>query len=134
MSTAAETLFSMSQGDEIFATFAILQDEYAGDKTVHLFLRVVIYAYVSLFTILIFNLLIALFNSAYEVVKDKNKQSNNLSTAGQELWSAGDMVSQNNMETLRDILVGDQDSVNACKWKPLFGIFFPIYSWSKTKN
>ncbi|XP_060596960.1 mucolipin-1-like [Ruditapes philippinarum] len=35
MSTAAETLFSMSQGDEIFATFAILQDEYAGDKTVH---------------------------------------------------------------------------------------------------
>ncbi|XP_053401134.1 mucolipin-1-like [Mercenaria mercenaria] len=70
MSTTAETLFSIINGDEIYATFSILQESKAGDITrIRWFSRLIIYAFVTLFTVLVVNLLIALFNSAYEVVR-----------------------------------------------------------------
>ncbi|XP_053401141.1 mucolipin-3-like isoform X3 [Mercenaria mercenaria] len=75
LSTTAESLFAMINGDEIFASFALLQKAYVGDiNRVWLFSRIIIYGYVTIFTVLAFNLLIALFNSAYEVVKNSYEQ------------------------------------------------------------
>ncbi|XP_060596971.1 mucolipin-3-like [Ruditapes philippinarum] len=75
LSTTAETLFSLINGDEMFASFAYLKKEEAGDQqNIYLFSRVIIFVYVIIFTLFVLNLLIALFNSAYEVVKKSYEQ------------------------------------------------------------
>lgn len=57
-------------GDELYVTLAILEDSNSGDSNgISLFSRVILVGYVSLFTVFVFNLLIAMFNSAYETVK-----------------------------------------------------------------
>lgn len=92
MSTTAETLFSLINGDEIFATFSNLQEEYVGSTTsIYVFSRVVVYTYVSLFTVLVLNLLIALFNSAYEVVKKNSKKSRKLRECAEKTSNANSL-------------------------------------------
>lgn len=70
--TAMETLFSIVNGDEIFATLAILEEDKSGGDWVFWFSRVYIGAYVAIFTIVVINLLIGIFMSAYETIKVTN--------------------------------------------------------------
>ncbi|XP_060580134.1 mucolipin-3-like isoform X4 [Ruditapes philippinarum] len=66
---AGETLFSVVNGDEIYATLAILESDKSGGNWVWWFSRFYFGAYVAIFTIVVINLLIALFMSAYESIK-----------------------------------------------------------------
>ncbi|XP_060565987.1 mucolipin-1-like [Ruditapes philippinarum] len=86
LSTTAETLFSLINGDEIFVSFEYLKREEAGDQQrIYLFSRVIIFIFVIIFTVFVLNLLIALFNSAYEVVKNSYEQENETERARRKL-------------------------------------------------
>lgn len=67
-----ETLFGIVNGDEIYATLATLEDDKSGGKWVFWFSRIYIGAYVAIFTIVVINLLIAIFMSSYEAIKVLN--------------------------------------------------------------
>ncbi|XP_060561052.1 mucolipin-3-like [Ruditapes philippinarum] len=71
--TAAETLFSMVNGDEIFTTLAMLETNKIGGKWVWWFSRVYFGAYIAIFTIVVINLLIAIYMSAYESIRNYYK-------------------------------------------------------------
>jgi len=63
----SEALFSLIQGDDVYATFTGLDSDQAGDSgTVRRHMQIIVYSFVSLFTIIMLNLVIALFNSSYE--------------------------------------------------------------------
>ena len=66
---AMETLFSILNGDEIFATLAILEEDNSGGDWIFWFSRVYITVYVAVFTIVVINLLIGIFMSTYESIK-----------------------------------------------------------------
>ncbi|XP_060554345.1 mucolipin-1-like [Ruditapes philippinarum] len=68
-SDAAETLFSIINGDEIFTTLALLESDKSGGNWVWWFSRFYVGAFVAIFTILGINLFIALFLNAYESIK-----------------------------------------------------------------
>ncbi|KAL3852305.1 hypothetical protein ACJMK2_015964, partial [Sinanodonta woodiana] len=65
----ANTLFAMVTGDEIYVTLAVLETDKLGNNAVWWFAQTYLWAFVSIFTILILNILIAIFNSAYEVIQ-----------------------------------------------------------------
>ena len=66
---SADALFALTQGDDVFATFSGLSKDAVGDPGyVQTSLRILTYSFIILFTIIILNLLIALFNSAYEII------------------------------------------------------------------
>ncbi|XP_060552427.1 mucolipin-3-like [Ruditapes philippinarum] len=69
---AAETLFAVVNGDEIYATLAIIESDKSGGDWVWWFSRFYLGAYVAIFTIVVINLLIALFMSAYDSIKTYN--------------------------------------------------------------
>ncbi|KAH3769875.1 hypothetical protein DPMN_171156 [Dreissena polymorpha] len=69
---SADALFALTQGDDVFATFSGLSKDAVGDPGyVQTSLRILTYSFIILFTIIILNLLIALFNSAYEIIMKK---------------------------------------------------------------
>ncbi|XP_060570279.1 mucolipin-3-like [Ruditapes philippinarum] len=68
-SDAAETLFSIINGDEIYTTLALLESEWSGGYWVRWFSRLYVVAFVAIFTVLGINLFIALFLNAYESIK-----------------------------------------------------------------
>ena len=61
----------MVNGDEIFTTLAILETEKIGGKWIWWFARFYFGAYIAIFTIVVINLLIAIYMSAYESIKVK---------------------------------------------------------------
>lgn len=69
--SAAETLFSIINGDEIYATLAIQESSKSGGPWVFWFSKFYLGIYVAVFTIVVINLLIALFMSAYEAIKER---------------------------------------------------------------
>ncbi|XP_060552431.1 mucolipin-3-like [Ruditapes philippinarum] len=69
---AAETLFAVVNGDEIYATLAIIEWDKSGGHWVWWFSRFYLGSYVAIFTIVVINLLIALFMSAYDSIKTYN--------------------------------------------------------------
>lgn len=68
-SDAATTLFALINGDEIYATFALLQADQTGGPLIPAIYKVYIGCFVAIFTIIVINLLIALFTNAYDTVK-----------------------------------------------------------------
>ena len=62
-------MFSVINGDEISATFELLEEDLTGDIAISTFFDLYLYSYVAIFTVLALNLLIALLSSAYEEVK-----------------------------------------------------------------
>ncbi|WAR25215.1 MCLN1-like protein [Mya arenaria] len=70
---AMETLFAIVNGDEIFATMAILESKKSGDSIIFWFSRFYIGLYVAIFTVVVINLLIAIFMSAYEEITEYYK-------------------------------------------------------------
>lgn len=69
---AGATLFALINGDEIYATFALLREDYTGgDPLLPLVYRIYIGSYIAIFTIIVINLLIALFTNGYDSVKQQ---------------------------------------------------------------
>lgn len=68
-----ETLFGIVNGDEIFATLAILEEDKSGGDWVFWFSRIYIGSYVAIFTIVVINLLIGIFMTTYESIKVNEK-------------------------------------------------------------
>ena len=68
-SSTAETLFSIVNGDEIYATFALLDEKQTGGDLVPIIHGIYLGSFIAIFTIVVLNLLIALFTNAYDAVK-----------------------------------------------------------------
>ncbi|XP_072505005.1 mucolipin-2 isoform X1 [Notamacropus eugenii] len=66
LSTVAECLFSLVNGDDMFATFAQIQQK---SILVWLFSRVYLYSFISLFIYMILSLFIALITDSYDTIK-----------------------------------------------------------------
>uniref|UniRef100_A0A4W3I985 Mucolipin TRP cation channel 2 n=1 Tax=Callorhinchus milii TaxID=7868 RepID=A0A4W3I985_CALMI len=69
LSTVAECLFSLVNGDDMFATFAELQEK---SNLLWLFSRLYLYSFISLFIYMILSLFIALIQDTYETIKVSN--------------------------------------------------------------
>ncbi|XP_078012678.1 mucolipin-2 isoform X3 [Phascolarctos cinereus] len=66
LSTVAECLFSLVNGDDMFATFAQIQQK---SILVWLFSRVYLYSFISLFIYMVLSLFIALITDSYHTIK-----------------------------------------------------------------
>lgn len=67
LNTVAECLFSLVNGDDMFATFAQIQQK---STLVWLFSRLYLYSFMSLFIYMILSLFIALITDSYETIKN----------------------------------------------------------------
>ncbi|ULU02733.1 hypothetical protein L3Y34_002374 [Caenorhabditis briggsae] len=68
LSESSEALFSLLNGDDMFATFYTINDS---NTVIKVFGTVYIYLFVSLFIYVVLSLFIAIIMDAYEVVKDR---------------------------------------------------------------
>ncbi|XP_048394670.1 mucolipin-2-like isoform X6 [Stegostoma tigrinum] len=66
LSTVAECLFSLINGDDMFATFAEIQEK---SNLLWLFSRIYLYSFISLFIYMVLSLFIALITDTYETIK-----------------------------------------------------------------
>ncbi|XP_038649346.1 mucolipin-3-like [Scyliorhinus canicula] len=66
LSAVAECLFSLINGDDMFATFAEIQEK---SNLLWLFSRIYLYSFISLFIYMILSLFIALITDTYETIK-----------------------------------------------------------------
>lgn len=64
----AECLFSLVNGDDMFATFAQIQQK---STLVWVFSRLYLYSFISLFIYMILSLFIALITDSYDTIKVK---------------------------------------------------------------
>uniref|UniRef100_A0A8C5QUV3 Mucolipin TRP cation channel 2 n=1 Tax=Leptobrachium leishanense TaxID=445787 RepID=A0A8C5QUV3_9ANUR len=67
LNTVAECLFSLVNGDDMFATFAQIQQR---SLLVWLFSRLYLYSFISLFMYMVLSLFIALITDSYETIKN----------------------------------------------------------------
>ncbi|XP_036091716.1 mucolipin-3 isoform X2 [Rousettus aegyptiacus] len=67
LNTVSECLFSLINGDDMFATFAEMQQK---SYLVWLFSRIYLYTFISLFIYMILSLFIALITDTYETIKN----------------------------------------------------------------
>ncbi|KAK8778841.1 hypothetical protein V5799_019818 [Amblyomma americanum] len=81
VSTSAECLFSIINGDDIFATFAMLFD--GKDLVVWYFAQLYMYSFVILFVYVVVSLFVAIFVDAYETIRDAQTGEEELSV----MWS-----------------------------------------------
>uniref|UniRef100_A0A0N5BCV1 PKD_channel domain-containing protein n=1 Tax=Strongyloides papillosus TaxID=174720 RepID=A0A0N5BCV1_STREA len=72
LSKSSEALFSLLNGDDMFATFATINDS---NSTIKVFGTVYIYVFVSLFIYVVLSLFIAIIMDAYEIIKERYKRS-----------------------------------------------------------
>ncbi|XP_037584212.1 mucolipin-2 isoform X3 [Cebus imitator] len=70
LNTVAECLFSLVNGDDMFATFAQIQQK---SILVWLFSRLYLYSFISLFIYMILSLFIALITDSYDTIKKFQK-------------------------------------------------------------
>ncbi|KAF4793095.1 hypothetical protein TURU_114851 [Turdus rufiventris] len=68
LSTVAECLFSLVNGDDMFATFAQIQEK---SSLVWMFSRLYLYSFISLFIYMILSLFIALITDSYDTIKKR---------------------------------------------------------------
>ncbi|KAK2496284.1 hypothetical protein MC885_004491 [Smutsia gigantea] len=71
LNIVAECLFSLVNGDDIFATFTQIQQK---SILVWLFIRLYLYSFISLFIYMILSLFIALITDSYDTIKVSNHQ------------------------------------------------------------
>uniref|UniRef100_A0A8C3NGC4 Mucolipin TRP cation channel 2 n=5 Tax=Passeriformes TaxID=9126 RepID=A0A8C3NGC4_GEOPR len=69
LNTVAECLFSLVNGDDMFATFAQIQEK---SSLVWMFSRLYLYSFISLFIYMILSLFIALITDSYDTIKVKH--------------------------------------------------------------
>ncbi|KAG8555245.1 hypothetical protein GDO81_017639 [Engystomops pustulosus] len=88
LNTVAECLFSLVNGDDMFATFAQIQQK---STLVWLFSRLYLYSFISLFIYMILSLFIALITDSYETIK--NYQQNGFPVTNlHEFLRGGDVL------------------------------------------
>uniref|UniRef100_A0A914MV01 Polycystin cation channel PKD1/PKD2 domain-containing protein n=1 Tax=Meloidogyne incognita TaxID=6306 RepID=A0A914MV01_MELIC len=105
LAQSSEALFSLLNGDDMFATFYTISDANAAIK---LFGTIYIYAFVSLFIYVVLSLFIAIIMDAYEVVKNRYNQGMDLERSIlQEFLASEDMPDVNTPEA-REIFATDQ--------------------------
>ncbi|CAK5084011.1 unnamed protein product [Meloidogyne enterolobii] len=105
LAQSSEALFSLLNGDDMFATFYTISDANAAIK---LFGTIYIYAFVSLFIYVVLSLFIAIIMDAYEVVKNRYNQGMDLERSIlQEFLASEDMPDVNTSEA-REIFATDQ--------------------------
>ncbi|CAI5444946.1 unnamed protein product [Caenorhabditis angaria] len=68
LAESSEALFSLLNGDDMFATFYTINDS---NTVIKIFGTIYIYMFVSLFIYVVLSLFIAIIMDAYEVVKDR---------------------------------------------------------------
>ncbi|KAK3596360.1 hypothetical protein CHS0354_037079 [Potamilus streckersoni] len=94
MSNAADTLFSTISGDEITITLAAIETDKLGSQAVWWFAKTYLWMFISIFTVFILNILIAIFNSAYETIQkeyeEKKKNTDPLRRVLRELLYTDD--------------------------------------------
>ncbi|KAH3777519.1 mucolipin-2-like [Dreissena polymorpha] len=73
-SAAMETLAAMVTGDEIFMTLESLETQKVGNMAVLWFSRVYVVVFVGMFTVIVLNLLIAIFNNSFDVITEMNEK------------------------------------------------------------
>ena len=61
-------------GDEIYATFALLDTDQIGGDLVIVIYKIYLGSFIAIFTIVVLNLLIALFTNAYDAIKVRSVQ------------------------------------------------------------
>ncbi|NXD06842.1 MCLN3 protein, partial [Nothocercus nigrocapillus] len=66
LNVVSECLFSLINGDDMFATFAKMQQK---SYLVWLFSRIYLYSFISLFIYMVLSLFIALITDTYETIK-----------------------------------------------------------------
>lgn len=66
LSSTSECLYSLINGDDMFATYAILSTK---SKMIWFFSRIYLYSFISLFIYVILNLFITVINGVYEAIK-----------------------------------------------------------------
>ena len=67
---AGATLFYLINGDEVYATFALLREDDTGGAPLLPFVyQIYIGSFIAIFAIIVINLLIALFTNGYDSVK-----------------------------------------------------------------
>ncbi|XP_029474240.1 mucolipin-3 [Rhinatrema bivittatum] len=66
LNMVSECLFSLINGDDMFATFAVMQQK---SYLVWLFSRIYLYSFISLFIYMVLSLFIALITDTYETIK-----------------------------------------------------------------
>ena len=66
LNTVAECLFSLVNGDDMYATFAHIQQK---SLLVWLFSRLYLYSFISLFIYMILSLFIAIITDSYDTIK-----------------------------------------------------------------
>ncbi|XP_075318704.1 mucolipin-1a isoform X2 [Odontesthes bonariensis] len=71
LSMVSECLFSLINGDDMFVTFAEMQD---ASSLVWLFSQVYLYTFISLFIYMVLSLFIALITGAYETIKHQTQE------------------------------------------------------------
>ncbi|XP_039176923.1 mucolipin-2 isoform X1 [Crotalus tigris] len=101
MNTVAECLFSLVNGDDMFATFAQIQQK---STIVWLFSRLYLYSFISLFIYMILSLFIALITDAYDTIK-KYQQT------GVPVTDLHEFLKKSNNENYG---LGQQTSMNIC--------------------
>ncbi|KAH3893255.1 mucolipin-3-like [Dreissena polymorpha] len=74
-SAAMETLAAMVTGDEIFLTLVSVETQRVGNIIILWFSRVYVLFYVVMFTVIIINLIVAIFNSSYEAITELYKKT-----------------------------------------------------------
>uniref|UniRef100_A0A0K0FG47 PKD_channel domain-containing protein n=1 Tax=Strongyloides venezuelensis TaxID=75913 RepID=A0A0K0FG47_STRVS len=72
LSKSSEALFSLLNGDDMFATFATINDS---NSTIKVFGTIYIYVFVSLFIYVVLSLFIAIIMDAYEIIKERYKRN-----------------------------------------------------------
>lgn len=65
LNRVAECLFSLLNGDDMFATFALLKDK---NSLVWYFSRAYLYTFISMFIYMVLSLFIGLITDSYEIV------------------------------------------------------------------
>ncbi|CEF59832.1 Polycystin cation channel, PKD1/PKD2 domain-containing protein [Strongyloides ratti] len=72
LAKSSEALFSLLNGDDMFATFATINDS---NGTIKAFGTIYIYVFVSLFIYVVLSLFIAIIMDAYEIIKERYKEN-----------------------------------------------------------
>ncbi|KAJ8378537.1 hypothetical protein AAFF_G00239200 [Aldrovandia affinis] len=72
LSMVSECLFSLINGDDMFVTFAEMQDS---STLVWVFSQVYLYTFISLFIYMVLSLFIALITGAYETIKQQTQET-----------------------------------------------------------
>jgi len=104
LAQSSEALFSLLNGDDMFATFYTISDT---NSTIKVFGTIYIYCFVCLFIYVVLSLFIAIIMDAYEVVKSRYNQSLSVDkSALHEFLASADPLNANSPEA-RELFAPD---------------------------